>query len=251
MAVKFVFEDRETTPSSILLKSSYNGNNIFFAGGSRFVLKKALEIKTNNDIVYILYDVSPNNLKTKNGYADLVNYIISSDIDNIYVIPIICIEYFLCRLLDKLDLLSNKENEDLVQNLVKIFNWDNISERHKLDNYINSSLEHAYKYIISTTKLQCTHNAFKYKKSNLERDEKSSKGIFYEKDCNCISLCNSNCTYSLATKAELLYTSLPIFTITSENHLQLMKDLNTKFMELDYEKLNMNLQKFLIKFVII
>lgn len=31
--VKFLFEDKYDTPSSVLLKSSYNGDNILFAGG--------------------------------------------------------------------------------------------------------------------------------------------------------------------------------------------------------------------------
>ena len=56
MSVKFVFEDGENTPSSILLKNTYNKNNIFFSNGSSAVLRKACSVQNSGDKVYIFYD---------------------------------------------------------------------------------------------------------------------------------------------------------------------------------------------------
>lgn len=53
MSVKFVFEDGENTPSSILLKNTYNKNNIFFSNGSSAVLRKACSVQNSGDKVYI------------------------------------------------------------------------------------------------------------------------------------------------------------------------------------------------------
>lgn len=63
MLHKFIFEDGEGTPSSLLLKSSFNGENIFFSNGSGRLLTKIKELYNKEDTFYIFYDVSPNNKK--------------------------------------------------------------------------------------------------------------------------------------------------------------------------------------------
>lgn len=246
MAVKFIFEDKETTPSSKLLLSSYNGNNIYFSGGCHSALDKALEIQESDDIIYIFYDMSPNNNFTVKGYRDINRLIKKSNLKNIYIIPIICIEYFICKLLDKLELLqTTKDIEDLIQNLIKVFDWNAITYKHKLDSYIGSSLEHAYKYIVSHQPMQCLHNSFKYNTASKDRNLNSISGVFYEKDCNCNRrYCKPNCIISLKDKAELLYTMLPLFTIVSEDHVNLMKNLNIQTVYMENQKLEVILQKF-------
>lgn len=71
MATKILFEDSETVPVSMLLRKSYNGNNIFFSGGCNNLLSKAVKIQNPGDIIIIYYDVAPNNSKTTKGYQDL------------------------------------------------------------------------------------------------------------------------------------------------------------------------------------
>ena len=46
--IKFLFEDKETTPSSQLLKSSFNGENIEFAGGNLKISRKVKQILKQN-----------------------------------------------------------------------------------------------------------------------------------------------------------------------------------------------------------
>ena len=45
MATKFLFEDDETAPISMLLKKSYKGNDIYFSGGCSKLLSTALAIQ--------------------------------------------------------------------------------------------------------------------------------------------------------------------------------------------------------------
>lgn len=53
MAVKLLFEDNENTPSSILLKNSMHGDNIYFASGNSQVLNKLKSIYNDGDTVFI------------------------------------------------------------------------------------------------------------------------------------------------------------------------------------------------------
>lgn len=89
MATKILFEDSETVPVSMLLRKSYNGNNIFFSDGCDKLLSKAVKIQNPGDIIIIYYDVAPNNSKTTKGYRDLCKTIKEKNIKDMIVIPII------------------------------------------------------------------------------------------------------------------------------------------------------------------
>lgn len=75
MAVKLLFEDNENSPSSVLLKHSMYGDNIYFSGGSSKLLSKLEEIYEPQDIVFVMHDVSPNNRWTIKFYASFVQEI--------------------------------------------------------------------------------------------------------------------------------------------------------------------------------
>lgn len=147
MSVKFVFEDGENTPSSILLKNTYNKNNIFFSNGSSAVLRKACSVQNSGDKVYIFYDVAPNNAKTVNGYNMLVQNIRINNIKNMYVIPIICIEYYICYMFYTYGylMISDKNSQVYIDNLLINFDWQNLINQVKLNTYQTESLEHCTK----------------------------------------------------------------------------------------------------------
>ena len=106
MSIKFLFEDNEQTPSSILLKNSYKGADIYFSNGSSLILSKVKELrKIFNDDIYIFYDLVPDNEVTVKGYTDLVRAL-KLNYSNVYVLPIICIEYFICISLYKFNRLK-------------------------------------------------------------------------------------------------------------------------------------------------
>lgn len=244
MAIKLIFEDNENTPSSRLLRSSYNGHNIFFSDGCYNVLDKAITIKEPGDIIYILYDLSPNNIKTVKGYEELIKVIFQNEYTDIFVLPIICIEYYVCRFMLNLNALTTtKLNEELVDRIVKDFDWQALSDKWKGDKFVGSSLEHAYKYIINNTGSLCMLNRVECRRNN-NRDGVSIKGKFYLEDCNCSRIyCRSKCNRSLKEKAERLYTTLPVFTIISDEHRDYIDNLGIALTEVDHAVIKENLQK--------
>lgn len=230
MAIKMVFEDGENTPSSILLKNTFYGKNIYFSNGVSCVLDKAMQIKEADDIIYIFYDMSPNNRKTVKGYEDLVR-VIHSDKQtyrNLYVIPIICIEYHICKMFDKYQYFCTKNAKalEMIDKLVKTFDWEHILEDIKDDQYTGASLEHVYKNILDLQRMPCLHNRFQYNRNDMTRNLLSPEGIFYEKDCVCErKFCSINCEDIMIVKAERLYSSLPVTVGKTEEYCKLRDDL--------------------------
>lgn len=230
MAVKFVFEDGENTPSSFLLKQSHHGKHIYFSNGVSQLLSKALEIKEPSDIVCMFYDVSPNNRKTVKGYELLVETLRQNadSMKDMFVIPIICIEYHICKVLYLNNWLYAIDPAEmaLVQNLVAEFNYDDLPVDMKGDDYVATSLEHAYKNILSRLKMRCLHNSFEYSGDSKVRKVPSIRGQFYEKDCVCDrKYCKIDCNETLKAKAEKLYCSLPVFAVDDDFHRNLLVSL--------------------------
>lgn len=226
MAIKFVFEDGDNTPSSILLKSGYHGSNIYFSGGCGMLYDKACSIQEPGDIVYMFYDVSPNYQKTVDGYNEVIRIIRQDNIKDMYVIPIICIEYHIWKMLYKYNYITmvGKNKDVFIDNLVKDFNWQKLmSYNLNLTTYVTESLEHMYKNLFKDVR-QCQKNTFNYR--NGVRDVSSPLGRFYVVDCNCNrSECKIDCTDNLLLKAERLYTELPIIAVESEEHKEYLKNM--------------------------
>lgn len=70
--IKLIFEDNEQTPSSKLLKSSYNGSNIDFSNGSHISRMISCINKYKDDELIIFFDLSPNNRFTYTNYERLI-----------------------------------------------------------------------------------------------------------------------------------------------------------------------------------
>lgn len=125
MAVHFVFEDGNNTPSSLLLKRGHFGNNIHFSDGCSNIYDKACSIQAPGDTVYLFYDVSPNYQKTVDGYKDLVLTIIQNNHKDMYIVPIICIEYHIWKMMYKYNYITmpDKIKDIFIDNLIKDFDW--------------------------------------------------------------------------------------------------------------------------------
>ncbi len=239
MSIKLLFEDGNNTPSSLLLKQSKHGNNIYFSDGSSRILKKLLEIKTSTDTVYIFYDVVPNNKSTLAGYDALINIIKENPLlySNTYVIPIICVEYYLCKLFYNYKYFYCTANEinDLVSAIVETFDYGKVSQNIKKHKRLGNSLEKIYKYIISNQKMVCLHNE--------EKQKKPLCGIFYKRSCACErTYCKINCTDNISLKAERFYTSLPMFVVDTDEHKQLLKEFGITISSTDNEKIQKDCQ---------
>ena len=226
MATKFVFEDGDNTPSSILLKNCFNSCNIFFSNGCSNLLDKACSIQNDSDIIYIFYDVSPNNSKTVKGYNDLIDTIKSQRIKSMYVVPILCIEYWICQMFVRYNYMCVSKKADLmVEKLVIDFDWQALLNQVQLNTYESSSLEHTYKSILNQSKMTCQMNHYKYSEDGKTKESIALNGIFYDRNCECDSkFCSIDCSDTLALKAERLYTILPIFHVISDQHQKLLDE---------------------------
>lgn len=238
MSIKFVFEDNETVPISMLLKKSYNGDNIFFSSGCANILSKAIEIQTENDFIIMYYDVAPNNVKTVKGYENLRMTIKANNIKNMIVVPIICIEYITLRMLDKYNqLLISSKYKDAYNYLVKDLDWGTYVNTCNPNSYILESIEHFYKSVLTQMQTQiCKHNSHNYIGNTGHKDK-------------------------VALKAERLYFELPLSIIVNKMHRKYIESLgigfsDTKLIDVEnerklfYDKLcaNMKVNGIKIKF---
>lgn len=250
MAVKLLFEDKETTPSSILLKHSMHGNNIYFSGGSSNLLRKLNDIYTPPDIIFVMHDVSPNNKWTIKFYDSFVQEIKSKpqDYRNVYVVPIVCMEFYICKCLYKYKYLHAKDKEikRLIAAIVKEpFDYNKVPKSILSIAKLNKSLEKMYKYIVSNQAMKCIYNKFEYDDKSTMLRKESIYGIFYEKNCTCEDMyCDIKCNDGLSIKSERLYTLLPVFAVDSEEHKKLLNELDIRIKNIDIATIQCNIQKF-------
>lgn len=234
MGVKLLFEDGNETPSSILLKHCGYGNNIYFSDGSSNLFNKLKEIYEEADNIIVFFDVPPNNKLAVKSYYNFID-IVKRELPyykNISVIPIICIEYYICKFLRAYDYLYTKNTvvSEMVKYAVVDFRYEEILKVLPLNNKkARQTIEKVYKYIIANLELPCMRNEFKYLPNTKIRDNKKMWGAFYEKDCNCYQVtyaegynyrqihCDIKCTDELRLKAERLYCLLPVFVVNDSN----------------------------------
>lgn len=218
--IKFIFEDSDDTPSSVLLKSSFNGANIEFANGSSRVYRKVLSLRCVSDIDYciVFFDVAPDNRYTISRYRRLIEDLNEAEIYfPVYVVPIPCIEYVILKLFCSYSYIScSNRIRHLIRYLVEEFNWG-IAKAELGLNY-NGSIEKVYKFLLANQSMLCLRNTIS--------DKNKLSGKFYIKDCDCEErYCRLRCIDSLRLKAERLYTSLPIFDIISKEHAKILYDM--------------------------
>lgn len=230
MSKLLIFEDSDSTPSSLLLKSSFNGKNIYFSNGCG----KIASLYNGIDDLCVFYDVSPNNPKTTQGYNDLKQIIVTNSWHKVVLLPIVCVEYIMIVMFDKYNYIGKQsnDNEEILNFVIRNFDWDKLSLNIKNNSFgTEESLEHICKRFISNQRMQCLHNSFKYDEAANHRMP-SILGIFYEKDCDCErKYCYIDSTTSLREKAERLYVQLPLCPIISEEHRNLIKDYGIKVVE--------------------
>lgn len=204
--------------SKLLLESSSGKSSIFSAGCDK-IAATLLANYNKNDTFYIFYDLSPNNKETVDGYTNLVEFV--ECYDNVYVFPIICIEYIVLKILDRYNcLLPNKNTKDLVDGIIKDFDWDKVSTQHKMDTYIGSSLEHACKHILNSQRMRCMLNV------NTLESNNTVNGKYYLSNCDCDrKFCKLNCCDSRTLKAERLTLTLPICHVNDVNQYALWYSL--------------------------
>lgn len=224
----FIFEDSDSSPCSLLLKSSYNGSNLRFAGGSNASnMLRAIEncISEGHEDIIVFFDLPPNNSHTYNNYERLLEGLEAKGYFNVRIFPIICIEHIILQMLNRYGyLVVADKNEDLVKNLISGFDYQDTAVQSFIvgSSYDKDSLEHLYKHLLSTLASKCMLNKFK-RKSNGEIDINGISGVFYIKDCDCDrKYCKPSVTDSLELKAERMYTELPVYDVVDSSHTALL-----------------------------
>lgn len=223
-----LFEDNEHTPSSELLKACLYGKSIHFSNGNHNLASKADELVNMGNSVIIFVDLSINCAETKLVYNTLSKKFRTSE--HVLVLPIICIEYYILKMLYNHGFLNfpKYENDSTIQNLIHNFVIEITGEK------IDKSLEKQYKSILNKIgdKKHC------YINKNVKQ-----KGKFYKYSCPCDNEhCKEYKTASLEYKAECLYSTLPVGVIDDKykeyiTNLGLDLEINSTNLQVVYNKL--------------
>lgn len=231
MSVVYIFEDNENMTSSALLKESFNGNNIHFSNGNSMMYRKLRSIYNTSDTFILFLDVVVDNLSTIKLYENLL--IKCEDLENVYIVPILCIEYYILKMLDEDKLLFvNQQDEELVKYLVRTFDCNELSKEKQ---EIKTTLEKRYKYILNNQLCNCM--------KNIHIDNVSSSS-FYLSDCVCESNCDFAVIQDSLLKSEKLITSLPIFDVISAEHKDYLENHGIKIRPIDFESALAKVQDF-------
>lgn len=225
MSYYFIFEDSENTPVSQMLKHSYNGDRIYFSNSGTRLGKKIKGVRnlvgSNGNIFLGFLDVVPNNRNTVNLYNRFCDSF--SDYDNVFIIPILCIEYIVLKFLCNENILPYKENELLlIEDIVKAQNWNFPKGVLPKSDKHGGTMERVYKHILNDHSPSCLINI-----SPQDKEKSIEYGKFYKEDCKC-----NNCTlcqYTLSKKAEGIYCTLPIFDVPDETYKSILNNLDIRF----------------------
>lgn len=206
MSNYFIFEDNVNSPVSHLLASSSNGESYIFSGGSYNILKTVMSVYTKEDEFYVFFDVVPNNVRTKEAYEIFRLTVNEKKLSNVHVIPIICIEYYVLRMLTTYNYISNNE---LIRGVV--FNFDSGA----FTNYVtkigcNPSVEKVCKTMLRNLHKVCMHNE--------SREKNPLYGLFYMQDCKCEErYCSVSFRDCLKLKSERMCCTLPVFDVENKD----------------------------------
>ncbi len=204
MGYIFIFEDDSFSPSSMLLSENIEGVKFIFSGGIDHMIDDISDLcsSNSNDIVYAFVDTVPDNRITIDKYSAIVQIVVSCGRSNIFVLPIMCMEYYIIKMLSLYyDFKVAKDKKSMYLSYV-------IHEDFKYPVPDGKTLEKCYKDILNSNLRNCMIN-------NVSR----GNGKFYKincRDCNrmkCSMKMNEN--EGLLSKAVCLYTRFPLFGMTS------------------------------------
>lgn len=239
----FVFEDNENTPSSKLLRENIAGVRFCFSNGAYLVAQLVEDLcneEGSSDYeILVFIDYVPMNYYTYDTYMTLLD--IKEEFywkknTKIYVLPIVCIEYYILKMLSSFYEFDIPERfSDLYDSLIIDLSFDHAVLKEF------TSLEKAYKFLLQHSKKRCMIN------KNSENEVKI-EGYFYKYDCvDCRRrLCvNKKNLVVLKEKAMHMYTSLPVFKIVSEEQKKYMEELGISFEYNSVEEVVEELRRFI------
>lgn len=184
----YLFEDDENTSSSRLFRFAYGNERtkdfIYSFGNGKMLSKCESLLRSSDEDIVAFVDMSPDNVELRKIYNKLARiakkFVKSDGSVRLHVIPIICAEYYMIKLLDVVGLLSSTfiDIDKCEDNSVDI-------DRLRKD-ACSEIIKNYEKYCKDVLKIKAADCA----KSNSIRKDKYNK--FYDLDCECES-CRMNC----------------------------------------------------------
>ena len=110
-----IFEDKKEKAMSILFKLGYpndKSDNFIFAGGNARIEKEIRKNIDKTDFIIVLIDVVPDNECAISIYRNLLDLEQCEFKEKLFILPIICAEYYFIKSIKKLDIGRNKESID-------------------------------------------------------------------------------------------------------------------------------------------
>jgi len=215
----FIIEDNPDMSISKLIKANkFNGDSFIFSSGNNNLFGTLSTIYNTDDRFYIFYDLSPDNNVLISKYSVLINQIeneISNFNDNVWVIPIICTEYIVLKML----LTYKYINEDLSYAI------NNIDYKRLKIEYKQRYMERCYKQILKSLDNQF-HNINESSNHNI-----NNEGAFYRTD-------------NTDLKSERICFSYPIMNIVSDDHKEYLSSINMNISKKDLEQLKQEINTF-------
>jgi hypothetical protein len=158
-------------------------------------LSALIKANLSEDIVLVYIDVSPDNMKTVNLYMSLVG--LYAAYTNVYIMPIVCIEYIVLKWLHLYFNYLEKETFDT---------------KRLLDDKDYVGLKQDY--AVNSVELVCKRVLLHYSQTYSSCfSNKETRGNFYKDSCPCNSIrCKANVIPMLVKdKADTLYAQLPAY----------------------------------------
>lgn len=214
-----LFEDKITSGISKLILHAYSGKDkecscVYFADGNLNLTNKLEELKENKNII-VYVDVMPDKSSTIAAYKSCRKWVKDANRDDIFIIPIPCIEYYVVKS------FFDKDAKE-VRVVVNFEDYRSVPFNSKNKQLSICDFESYCKSVVDNYR-----GCFR------------TNGVFYSKDCLCKEVDYlKHCTkISVMNKAWKLILSLPAF-VNNENNT-FYKTQKVLFSEIENECIDM------------
>ena len=228
--MRIIFEDSPMSHISRLFCGSSAGKHMRFGSGYRGIVAAVREALADGEGAMVYVDVSPSIQSTGEMYSKIRNRFVKYD--NVIVIPIICAEYILLRMLVHYGYLNDlRKNDEVLDKFV-------VGYITELSNgLVNKevSLEKTCKHLIKNHLPDCMQNS------------QTWPGRFLCGDCGCdiCDIADTAFTDDFKVKAERLYASLPLFFMSGGmEYTKVLDSCGAKYNITSLEDAITNIDKF-------
>lgn len=183
----YLFEDKEDDLISILYRHAYGEeaqkNFIYCNGNSNIIIKLEDILKNTDDKVIVFLDMVPDNKELNKLYNKIRKLSILSD-SRVYVLPIVCSEYYMIKSVCCSDLIINKLGLDECINI----DWYKDSEliTSEQDKNFCKTFEKYCKLVLMKSVSRCIAHTRGYTKEN------KLYGAYYSLECTDCGACKIN-----------------------------------------------------------